>query len=151
AVVPAGTRRYGVGWTDLPKEYEPANPNDRNRGRELTLVGGETQTVEFKLRKKAAAPAPPAKTQPVSAAAAQPDDPPARVFNQTISGRAVDEQGSPIEGATIYLVKTNDIDKVIAEVTTDAGGRYEFRDAPLQSNGVGPWYEMAYFRVVGKA
>ena len=89
---------------------------------------------------------------PVSAVAEPSVEPPVRIYSETVSGWALNEQGHPIEGATIYLVKTNcSPENVLAQVTNNANGRYEFRDAPLESNDIGPWHEMAYFRVVDKA
>jgi RNA polymerase sigma factor (sigma-70 family) len=55
----------------------------------------------------------------------------------TVSGQATD-QGKPIEGATIYLVSTNEIDAALGSTTTDNQGRYVFRAAELPiRNGAG--------------
>jgi protocatechuate 3,4-dioxygenase beta subunit len=58
-------------------------------------------------------------------------------LTKTISGRALDENGRPIAGATIYLVNSNlGGDKLAGEATTDENGCYEFRDAQLVGTGV---------------
>src|SRR5262249_3645898 len=49
-----GTRRYGVGWSQLPEGYVAADPRDERQGREVTLVGGQGQKLTFELRKKPA-------------------------------------------------------------------------------------------------
>ncbi len=48
----------------------------------------------------------------------------------TVTGRAVDPEGKPVADARITLASRVTYGKV-AETTTDADGRYEFRDAPL--------------------
>jgi protocatechuate 3,4-dioxygenase beta subunit len=49
----------------------------------------------------------------------------------TVSGRAIDAGGKPIAGAKIYLASQLADWKRIGETTTDASGRYFFRNAPL--------------------
>jgi hypothetical protein len=51
AVVPLGTRRYGVGFGALPNGYEWEN-RDFAEGRELELSPGKTVTAAFRLHKK---------------------------------------------------------------------------------------------------
>ena len=72
----------------------------------------------------------------------------------TVSGKAVDQNGKPIAGATILLVATNTSPgKVIGKTTTDPDGRYEFRGAelpyylPIKQNND---YEQGTFQVFGK-
>ncbi len=49
----------------------------------------------------------------------------------TVTGRALDEVGQPVSGATIYLQSTNGIEARLGTTKTDREGRYEFRDAKL--------------------
>ena len=49
----------------------------------------------------------------------------------TVRGRAIDHQGKPVSGATIYLVSTNGIDSPLGTTTTDRDGSYTFRSARL--------------------
>jgi beta-lactamase regulating signal transducer with metallopeptidase domain/protocatechuate 3,4-dioxygenase beta subunit len=50
----------------------------------------------------------------------------------TVSGKALDSNGKPIEGATIFLVATDiSPEKTLGQTTTDSEGRYEFRNAQL--------------------
>src|SRR4029079_16319498 len=57
---------------------------------------------------------------------------PPRTTPLTVTGRALDETGQPLKGATIYLVSTNGSPaKTLGQVTTGDDGKYEFRDAPL--------------------
>ncbi len=50
----------------------------------------------------------------------------------TLTGRARDEAGKPVANAKVYLLSTLSEDfRRVAETTTDAEGRYAFRDAPL--------------------
>jgi protocatechuate 3,4-dioxygenase beta subunit len=73
----------------------------------------------------------------------------------TVTGKALDDVGRPIAGATIYLVSTNDSPaKTLGQTTTDANGHYEFRDAPLpetQSAKPADQYQSGCFQVFGKA
>ena len=48
-----------------------------------------------------------------------------------VSGRAIDADGKPIAGAKIYIASQRADWKRIGETTTDASGRYFFRNAPL--------------------
>jgi protocatechuate 3,4-dioxygenase beta subunit len=49
-----------------------------------------------------------------------------------VSGKAIDTDGKPIAGATIYLVSTNNSpDKLIGTSITGAEGRFDFHDAAL--------------------
>ena len=84
---------------------------------------------------------------------ARPEKPAGRTIPTSVEGRALDEQGRPIKGATIYLVLVNSSpNKLVAQTETDDNGRYEFRDAPLVSNGAnGDFLEDVYFQVFGKA
>jgi len=50
----------------------------------------------------------------------------------SVSGRAVDPDGKPVSGATIFLVSTNRSPKRLLDtVTTDKDGQYAFHDAKL--------------------
>jgi hypothetical protein len=50
----------------------------------------------------------------------------------TVTGQAKDADGKPISNAQIYLVSTPSwARRLLGEATTDAEGRYEFRDAQL--------------------
>lgn len=50
----------------------------------------------------------------------------------TVTGRAVTQDGNPIEGTTIFIVALNaSPDTTLAQTTTDREGRYVFRDAHL--------------------
>lgn len=49
----------------------------------------------------------------------------------TLTGRALDPNGKPIRDARVYLASTSADWKRVAETTTDAEGRYEFREVPL--------------------
>ncbi len=80
-----------------------------------------------------------------------------RVFTHpvTIAGVARNEKGDPIAKSTVYLLSTL-YDRVcrVAETTTDAQGRYDFRDAPLpvvrpERNAGG--YVHGAFEVLGAA
>jgi hypothetical protein len=51
AVVPPGSRRYGVGFTVLPRGYQPVVFEDRRPGRLLELPAGKTVTAEYFLSK----------------------------------------------------------------------------------------------------
>jgi protocatechuate 3,4-dioxygenase beta subunit len=48
----------------------------------------------------------------------------------TVSGRATDEAGKSVPGATVYLASTR-ADTPLATATTDRDGRYRFHDVPL--------------------
>ena len=49
----------------------------------------------------------------------------------SVTGRAVDLAGKPIAGARVYMASQRADYKRVAETTTDADGRYEFRDVKL--------------------
>jgi protocatechuate 3,4-dioxygenase beta subunit len=53
----------------------------------------------------------------------------------SVAGRAVDPAGKPIPGARVYLASLRADYKRVAETTTDAEGRYAFRDVPLPIQG----------------
>lgn len=78
----------------------------------------------------------------------------------TVSGRAIDPDGQPIEGATIFLVATNGAPaKQVAQTKTDKEGRYAFPDFQLplrvprirDPNLPPEGYEEGTFQVFGKA
>jgi protocatechuate 3,4-dioxygenase beta subunit len=78
-----------------------------------------------------------------------------RMHPLSVSGRALDEAGKPVQGAIIFLVSTNSSpQKTLGQATSDANGRYEFRDAPLpESRRSKPaeQYQSGCFQVFGKA
>src|SRR5262245_44596574 len=73
----------------------------------------------------------------------------------SLRGRARDEQGEPIGGATIYVVSTNGSPaRLLGQTTTDENGNYEFTDLPLpesRSNKPAEEYGAGCFQVFGKA
>src|SRR5438552_5376924 len=73
----------------------------------------------------------------------------------TVTGKALDETGQPIKGATIYLVSTNGSPaKTLGQITTGDDGKYEFRDAPLpeaRSAKPADQYQSGCFQVFGIA
>jgi hypothetical protein len=66
-------------------------------------------------------------------------NPPAKKFAKrptykhpiTVTGQAIDEQGKPIPDAKIYMASKLVAWRRIVSTTTDANGRYEFRDVEL--------------------
>jgi 5-hydroxyisourate hydrolase-like protein (transthyretin family) len=55
----------------------------------------------------------------------------------TVTGTATGPDG-PVAGATVYLMTENgSLSQIVATATTDARGRYEFRDAPVPLRGPG--------------
>ncbi len=60
------------------------------------------------------------------------DEPGIRYQDFSVSGRAVDQDGKPVSGATIFLVSTNTSPaRLLDTVTTDKDGQYAFKDAKL--------------------
>ena len=55
----------------------------------------------------------------------------------TVRGRATDNQGKPVAGATIYLVSTNGKDAPLGTTTTDHDGSYLFQNAQAARLPVG--------------
>jgi protocatechuate 3,4-dioxygenase beta subunit len=49
----------------------------------------------------------------------------------TVTGKAIDSDGKPIEGARIYLVAAQPGHKRLAETTSAADGSYKFEEVPL--------------------
>ncbi|MBI3847437.1 MAG: carboxypeptidase regulatory-like domain-containing protein [Planctomycetes bacterium] len=49
----------------------------------------------------------------------------------TINGRATDAAGSPVAGATIFVVSTNAVDEDLGKTTTDDEGRFTFSNVSL--------------------
>jgi hypothetical protein len=110
AVAP-GKRRIGVDRHDIVKG--PPQPVDLPAGGEVKL--------RFELRKKGQPAAPPA--------AAAPKPPTCTV---TVGGTATRPDGKPVAGANVVLCYANySASKLLAQTTTDASGRYEFRDANM--------------------
>ncbi len=91
----------------------------------------------------------------VSFATAQEKRPAALDFPITVSGRAVDDSGKPIEGATVFLVATDTSpEKLLDQTTSDVDGRFKFRDAPLPfypPTKTNNDYEQGTFQLFGKA
>jgi protocatechuate 3,4-dioxygenase beta subunit len=54
-----------------------------------------------------------------------------RTFPLTVTGKALDPDGKPIAGATIFLVSKSGMGKQLGRVTTGPDGSYQFHDAPL--------------------
>ena len=82
------------------------------------------------------------------------DDPAiARIESVDVTGRAIDEVGRPVAGATVYLASTNRIqakEPLLAKTTTAADGSYEFRQVTLPMLQGQPALE-ASFEVFGTA
>jgi 5-hydroxyisourate hydrolase-like protein (transthyretin family) len=85
----------------------------------------------------------------------KPDSPAIRTAPLTVTGKAIDESGRPIKGATVYLVSTNSSPaKTLGQTLTDENGNYEFREAPLpesRSREPADQYQVGCFQVFGKA
>ncbi len=79
---------------------------------------------------------------------AQPDAEKATI---TVTGRATDEKGQPIAGATIYLQSASRNSARLGTTSTDGKGRYEFRDAKLPVQAVGGGPTVGRFQVYGMA
>ena len=83
----------------------------------------------------------PGAASPEEPPAADPDDggsPGPETHPITVSGRALDLEGNPIAGAEVYLASLRAAWRKVAETTTDASGRYEFRDVPLPIERAAP-------------
>jgi protocatechuate 3,4-dioxygenase beta subunit len=80
------------------------------------LPGGPpaTRQVQVPSAKKSADPGSTTSTAPI-----------------TVSGRATDDTGKSVSGATIYLVSTNGTDALLGKATTAPNGTFTFRDARL--------------------
>jgi RNA polymerase sigma factor (sigma-70 family) len=82
------------------------------------------------------------------------DDPQVPYQTFTVSGRALDRDGKPVAGATIYLVSTNNSpSRLLGTTTTGERGRYAFRDArlPYRIPEKKDEYASGTFQVFGKA
>jgi RNA polymerase sigma factor (sigma-70 family) len=82
------------------------------------------------------------------------DDPDIRYQDFSVSGRAVDPDGKPVSGATIFLVSTNSSPaRLLDTVITDKEGQYAFKDAKLpyriKKKDDDAW-EQGSFEVFGK-
>jgi peroxiredoxin len=91
----------------------------------------------------------------VDARSAQAFDDPVVAITESvdITGRAIDEDGRPVAGATVYLASTNPIqapEPLLAKTTTAADGFYEFRQVTLPVLQSQPAPE-ARFEVYGTA
>lgn len=71
----------------------------------------------------------------------------------SVSGRALDTDGNPIAGATMYLSSLRADWKRLAETVTDPKGRYQFRDIPLPLDVEGTFGSRVYgvFEIFGVA
>ncbi len=68
----------------------------------------------------------------------------------SVSGRAVDVDGKPVAGATVYLVSTNNSpERLLATVKTDKDGHYEFQDVKLPYRVKNDEWEAGSFEVFG--
>ena len=77
----------------------------------------------------------------------------AQIHPLSVSGLARDPNGKPIAGATIFVVSTFGIHKVLGKTTTDEEGTYSFSDLPLPIP-VNKSYDVrdnGYFQVFGRA
>ena len=107
---------------------EPANPT-------AALKAGDANEKE--------APA-----KPPAPAAPEPG-----IHRLSLSGRALSSDGKPIEGATIFIVSTNGIDRSLGKATTDREGRYSFRDValPVPVRESKEFFTSANFQIFGRA
>ncbi len=82
--------------------------------------------------------------------AAEPDR---KTHPLSVSGRALDPEGIPIRGTTIFLVSTNGIPELLGQTTSDEEGRYAFRELPLPipAPASRAYFEYGSFRVLGRA
>jgi RNA polymerase sigma factor (sigma-70 family) len=81
------------------------------------------------------------------------DDPNIRYQDFSVSGRAVDQDGKPVSGATIFLISTiGSPARLLGTVTTDKEGQYAFKDAklPYRVKKNDDEYESGSFEVFGK-
>jgi beta-lactamase regulating signal transducer with metallopeptidase domain len=71
----------------------------------------------------------------------------------TVTGRALDSDGKPIEGATIFLISTGRVQQTLGETKTGRDGNYEFRNAklPVPKLADADFLEQGAFLVFGKA
>ncbi len=77
-------------------------------------------------------PVPPARSLLTAAGPGQAgEEPNSQTYPLTLSGRALDEREKPISGARIFLASDLGDRKCLAEIVTDAEGRYAFRNVPL--------------------
>lgn len=82
---------------------------------------------------------PPAATANKSAPAKRGENPaaprtPRQTHPITVRGRAIDEAGKPVVGATIHLLSTNGIEAELGTTRTDGDGRYLFQEIMLPLN-----------------
>jgi beta-lactamase regulating signal transducer with metallopeptidase domain/tetratricopeptide (TPR) repeat protein len=91
-------------------------------------------------------------SEPAKPAAAKAEPQPT-IHPITVVGRALDGDGKPIEGATIFLIATNGAQQTLGEVKTGRDGRYEFLDAklPVPPQANESYYLQGTFMVFGKA
>lgn len=91
----------------------------------------------------------------VSIVAAQdiPKKPEERTFPISVSGRGLDDVGKPVEGATVFLVSLNGVERVLGETKTDASGYYQFQNVklPVPQHDDKDAFEAGSFQVFGKA
>jgi len=109
------------------------------------LASFATATILILAAHQAAAQAPPTGQQE-----------PAATVKMSCRGQALDAAGKPIAGATVFLVSTNQVDKPLGNRTTDADGKYEFREVeipipPRREGAAEEDYSAATFQVFGKA
>jgi beta-lactamase regulating signal transducer with metallopeptidase domain len=83
-------------------------------------------------------------------------EPPKRqiyTFPISVSGRALDIEGKPISGATVYIASQRADSKRLAETATDSEGRYQFRDVPLpiKPADTNSGHDVGAFEVFGQA
>ncbi len=80
--------------------------------------------------------------------------PAVKYYPLKIAGQALDPDGNPIAGATVFLVSTNNSpNEKLGQAVTDRDGKYEFRDAklPVTIPTDKEFHESGSFQVFGKA
>ena len=76
-----------------------------------------------------------------------------RTFPLTVSGKALDADSKPLEGATIFLVASSGIAKLLGHAKTGPDGCYKFDKLPLPvpKRPNKEYYEEATFQIFGTA
>ena len=88
-------------------------------------VRSQTNPPKEPPRANSRAPQSPARPAP------DPDRPAIDTHPIALTGRAFDPDGNLLAGAKVYLASRTADAKRVAKTSTDANGRYEFRDVPL--------------------
>ncbi|MCG8652685.1 MAG: hypothetical protein MI861_22790, partial [Pirellulales bacterium] len=107
----------------------------------VDMVPGGTATIRVRMERLGQKP-PPVKMTTTSKGAGQvaptpaPKQPAAKKKQEetipiTVSGVARNQQGQPVAGAQVHLLSFTATSRRLAQTTTDAQGRYQFKDIPL--------------------